>query len=536
MRKVFKIFIGFLIGFVFVTLLVSAFLSNKEKPVSAQEFSATRLVCDEPIPIGEAAELVSEILNTVYKEFRDSQDYLDFAVSHTKEMAAELYVYPETICDFSKCYPRVTNLGPSVTFEIDYFYDTKKISGLCVPLCKALECAGDPCPDLKDHLETTKAAIGQINSSKEIINKIFKDRPDNETMVPVTEDIRKEGEPVGKKITKFEAAKRKLKLAREWLHSAAEEGKRTCVLTDLERKKVEAGELGDRYQMRCTDALEDGVYWPRAWSENCQDDCTEKVPTDKCKTCLAECEGTSALAEINCKIYGTCKSYCQEELTQECIDCLCCKKLSVPTAIIPYGGVVVGEITCQESLSEQECTAWICGGSTFNWVCCHESPLEFYGTSGGFCEMHDILAQSYTVPYPAQRAPQLQELLDCIASTTGEKIPLAKDEPGASSFYGTVFTYDHDFGICNFTRGETICSACSHSRHSCHYGGTEEMGGNEGALAVDFGNENNYKQIKNAAMSCGVPEFLPVDSLVFQHLILYEKDHIHISVPACFGK
>lgn len=350
MRKIYKIFLGSLAGILFLTLLVLAFLSNQKNPASAQEFTLTQITCDEPIPIGEAADLVSEILNTVYKELRDSQDYLDFAVSHTKEMIAELYVYPETICDFSKCYPRVANLGPGVTFEIDYFWDTKKITGFCVPLCKALECAGDPCPDLKDHLETIEAAKGQINSSQEIVNEIF-----TKEDFPVTEEIRKDGD--GAYITKFEAANRKLKLAREWLHSYAEEGKRTCVLTDLERKKVETGELGARYPIRCTDALEQGLYWPRAWSENCQDDCTEKVPTDKCKTCLAKCEGTSALAKINCKIYRDCGSVCQGELTQECLACLCADEEG-------------------KELSEEECVAWICGGSTFNWVCCHEAPLE----------------------------------------------------------------------------------------------------------------------------------------------------------------
>ena len=345
MRKVFKIFLSSLTGVLFLTLLILAFLSNQKNPVSAQEFTLTQITCDEPIPIGEAADLVSEILNTVYKELKDSQDYIDFAVSHTKEMIAELYVYPETICDFSKCYPRVVNLGPGVTLEIDYFWDTKEITGLCVPLCKALECAGDPCPDLKDHLETIKAAKGQINSSQEIINEIFTKKD-----FPVTEEIRKEGD--GAYITKYEAANRKLRLAREWLHSSAEIEKRSCSLSALEREKVEAGELGDRYPMRCVDSLEQRLYWPRAWSESCQDECTEKVPTDKCKICLVKCEGTSALAKINCKIYRDCGNKCQREFTPECKQCLC------------------------EGMSEKECVAWICGGSTSNWVCCHEAPLE----------------------------------------------------------------------------------------------------------------------------------------------------------------
>ena len=347
MRKIFKIFIGFLTGLLALILLVSALLSNKNNPVSAQEFSASRLVCDEPIPIGEATDLVSEILNTVYKELRDSQDYLDFAISHTEEMVAELYVYPETICDFSKCNPRVADTGPSIDFYITIpFWEDKKITGFCTPLCKPLECGGEPCPDLSDNLESIELAKGQINSSQEIINKIF-----TEESFLVTEDIREEAD--GTHITKFEAAQRKLKLAREWLHSTAEEGKRTCSLSTLERKKVAAGELGDRFPMRCSDALEQELYWPRAWSENCQNDCKEG-PTKDCKDCLSLNPGLGAsfLAQVNYKIYGVCGSYCQDEFTPECVTRL-----------------------CADFSSEEECIAWICGGSVFNWVCCHESPL-----------------------------------------------------------------------------------------------------------------------------------------------------------------
>ena len=511
MKKINKIFLSSLIGIIFVTLLVCAFLTKKENPVSAQEFPKLTLVCDEPIPTGEAFQETLSLMTAVYSELKDTRDNLTSAIEQLQSAVSELYGSPEEVCDFSVCQPLVIDQSPDLKLKVSKPWGgTETLVGVHIPLCIPKECIGEPCPDLEDYYDFIKAMKGGIDGSYEKIKEIF-----NTPSVSITEDIKKEGELLGNLITQPEAAKRKLQLAREWLHVTAEIGKRSCSLSYLERKKVEDGELGDRYPVRCTDALEIGVYWPRAWSEKCEEECKEG-PTEDCKTCLAKGEGTSALAQINYRIYSTCGSVCKEELTQECLDCLCCKEFSVPVGISPFGGAVVGEITCKKSLSEKECTAWICGGNYYNYVCCHEGPLEFFTFSGGVCEMPGTLAQTYTVPYPAKRAPQLQTLLDCIEEETGQGLPA---EGQSNDFYGSVFTYDHDFEVCNFTRGERVCSNCSHEIHSCHYGGTA---GNEGALAVDFGNEEN-QAIRNAVQACGVPA----------DRILLEEDHLHISHPDC---
>lgn len=135
-----------------------------------------------------------------------------------------------------------------------------------------------------------------------------------------------------------------------------------------------------------------------------------------------------------------------------------------------------------------------------------------------FCSNPSKIAVCIGVPSIPKRDPLLDKLLDCIEQKIGQNIP---SEWESNNFYGSVFTYDHDHSSCNFTRGQNTCSSkCSHKAFSCHYGG---YSGNNGALAIDFGNENNFEKIKGAAIACGTPE----------NKILNEGDHIHISHSSC---
>lgn len=60
---------------------------------------------------------------------------------------------------------------------------------------------------------------------------------------------------------------------------------------------------------------------------------------------------------------------------------------------------------------------------------------------------------------------------------------------------------------------------CVHACRSCHYGGG--LSGNK-SYAVDFGDEENYEEIKKAAKSC--------DEYTY---VLMEDDHVHISTKSC---
>ncbi len=374
MSKKIKISLYFLMVILVPVLLVSAFLSNQKNKVSAQEFTLTRIVCDEPIPTGEAVEESLKLMTEVYSELQNVRSYLSSAIEQTQSEVSELYKNPEEVCDFSACQPQVIDQAPDFSLKIKLpFKKPKPLVGFHIPLCPVKECIGEPCPDLEDYYKFLETMKGGVEGTYEKVSDIF-----SEKKYKVTEDIRKEGESVGELIRWPEFVRRKLDLAREWLHSAAEKGKRSCSLSEIERKKVEAGELGARYPMRCSDALAQGVYWPKPWSESCRGVC-EKGPIDDCKDCLGQKkpdEEASPLAKINYRIYGTCKKVCgQGKLTQDCIDCLCCDEPSVETSVGPFGIVAVN-IECKKRLSEEECIAWICGGSYYNYVCCHETTLE----------------------------------------------------------------------------------------------------------------------------------------------------------------
>ena len=128
------------------------------------------------------------------------------------------------------------------------------------------------------------------------------------------------------------------------------------------------------------------------------------------------------------------------------------------------------------------------------------------------------LAKCNNVPYLRQNAPILQNFLNC----------LRKDNFN----FGSVYTWDETNDICNYTRGHRywgwgICpnNKCSHTKYSCHYGGRY---GTEGALAVDFGNQNLFYNdvFLNAVKNCSIEEDVDVAVCIY-----FEKDHIHVSFP-----
>jgi hypothetical protein len=139
-----------------------------------------------------------------------------------------------------------------------------------------------------------------------------------------------------------------------------------------------------------------------------------------------------------------------------------------------------------------------------NWytITCKVSTLEeitegtFPITPGGpptvpaLCNNPQQLASSNNEPYPKQDAPALTSLINCIKKEL------------AGQNLGEISTFDKSYELCNYTRGAKTCtSKCSHTVNSCHYGGHS---GNQGALAVDFGNETIGNQIIQAAtQSCG---------------------------------
>jgi len=187
----------------------------------------------------------------------------------------------------------------------------------------------------------------------------------------------------GEKITRADLA---LRMAEQVEVQLTPSTYKSCALSALERKLVADGRIGDVFPLQCKQAYEEGIYWPRQWSMECFKEC-ESGSEDKCIECLAKDPGASAsqLAKINYKIYGTCRDKCgienppdsgkwEWEMTQECQKCLCTIKERI--APVAGSGGITGGAVREKLLSEEACLSWLCGGSSSNWVCCHETILE----------------------------------------------------------------------------------------------------------------------------------------------------------------
>ncbi len=141
---------------------------------------------------------------------------------------------------------------------------------------------------------------------------------------------------------------------------------------------------------------------------------------------------------------------------------------------------------------------------------------------GDICLTPATLATNNSEPYPKKNAPELNSLISCISSRlSGQNL-------------GSQFTYDNSFELCNYSRGQRTCSSCSHAVNSCHYGGRT---GNQGALAVDFGNEAIGNQIVQAAQQCGVPSGKArCENAAGVNVGCAPGSgatHVHVSAPSC---
>lgn len=334
--------------FLSLALILSFLLSENQEEISAQtsfQVISQKIICDEPIPIGNAIETTLSLMTDIYGEFQETRGYLLSAIGHLEAETAELFKNPEEVCDFMLCEPDVSDQGIDGEFKIA---NTEITVETHIPLCHNNPCRGNPCPDLEKYIDEITILRNSVNGCWEKIRDIF-----TIATIPIPENLKEDGES-NILLTKPELASRELRSVRQWLYPTVG-SKRSCSLSELERVKVEAGEMGNIYPMRCTDALNQGTYWPRAWSEECDDECKEG-PTEGCVTCLKTktiTDNSSPLAKINYKIYVDCLTDCEKGIiAPECFKCLC------------------------EDKNERECTSWLCGGSYYNYVCCHEHSLE----------------------------------------------------------------------------------------------------------------------------------------------------------------
>ncbi|MFH0739601.1 MAG: hypothetical protein V1819_01390 [bacterium] len=426
MKKIFKIIVVSLLALGFIGFLAYGYFFKVNRDLSAQTFAPGEgdVICEEVIPIGNSLVAATELYDEVYQAYKNS------AIKNASEQMNALVIALNNegkVCDFDKCAPQADTGGPDATLE------AKPLPGLPgkkltyeVPTCQLKDATGNPCPDLTQFItpgkDTSLDDLAQkLKTQADNIHAIFETKT---AIVPL--GMEEENEVAGKTmISKKDLAMRYINAVETLLTPRPG----SCAVTELERQRIDQNKMGPRYPEQCLEALAKDMYAPKAWSEACKEECA--TFTQECKDCLARCEGNSVYATLNCKIYSTGK---QPEESSKCYQCK-----DNPTTNVPcdekeclsgkYGDDCVFSVNgpsevkschqdltgsgkndkcatikgqskqccgavcadgfntaCKECLcagedpkkplSQEQCLDWICGGSSSNWVCCHEEPIE----------------------------------------------------------------------------------------------------------------------------------------------------------------
>ncbi len=412
----------------FVGFLAVGYWYKTEGPAMAVDYNTnTEIVCEEPIPVGIAIDTTVDFLDQIYQKYQG--DEVKTASKAVDDLMIAIANQDGKVCDFNtECKAQVGTGGPdaSIGGEVALGIGQTRRLTYTVPSCKLKEATGNPCPDLSSYVgEQTPAewaANLKLLSLDGLANSLTSQADNIHGMfavadTPVPYGLGKPDETVGETmITKADLVKRYIADIDSWLTPNPQ--KNTCALSELDRQRIAQGKMGDKYPMQCLEALHQNMYMPKAWSEECQDEC--QTFTQECKNCLAKCNGTSVYASLNCKIYSTgegqkaVNTECNKNLTEDtCVDgCTWGKQFSISLedtcytipqtaigtnpkcAFIPgqskkcCGAVCADgfntqckECLCagedpQKPLSQDQCLDWICGGSRANWVCCHEEPIQ----------------------------------------------------------------------------------------------------------------------------------------------------------------
>jgi len=393
--KTWRIILIVIICLGFVGFLAIGYWFKTEGPVLAQidyNTADTQIVCEEPIPVGIAIDKTVDFLDQVYQRYQG--ETVKDASKQMDDLMGAIAGNDGKVCDFNtECKADVGTLGPDVILragllpgipgQVDYTY--------AVPGCKLNPATGNPCPDLTNSALLLAKSAAALTAQADNIHALFGSK---NAVVP--KGLEQSGETPGEtKISDADLVRRYIdNIDKFWLTPNPQGN--TCALSELDRARIAQGKMGEKYPMQCLDALSKDMYTPKAWSETCQKEC--ETFSQECKNCLAECEGDSVYATLNCKIYSMdpndkcaptkesfgphqcCGQFCADGFNSQCKECLC------------------------EGLTQEQCLDWICGGSKANWVCCHEEPIQnpqYYVASQLFISGGDI---------------------ETITSATGEKV------------------------------------------------------------------------------------------------------------------
>lgn len=373
--------------------------SENLSSVLAQEFVTPEIelqndwVCDEVIPVGNVFNDTKQLMDDVFQEYRNAQVMLDASV---RSMVATIDLMTsksnsEEVCDYNKCVVetrddgQVKNAGPDVVLKVDPgIGGAQDIAKMNVPVCPEVDCGGTPCNNLNVEIKKLKSLRNGFLDAQENVHKMLYAQSEKIGY----DNLRTDYEDPEGPISRPDKIRRGIELVRNWL-TPATGLRRSCAMTESDKAKAEDGRSGSWGPVKCLEARESQAYWPRAWSEKCKDKCTDDYDVSKeCKECLADAKKWapliaqvddslvwwqakknvvsygSILARLNLTMYGECQKDCKgEALSDKCVKCLCEKG------------------TGRKDYTPEQCTAWLCGGSNYNWTCCREQGMSRWQAS-----------------------------------------------------------------------------------------------------------------------------------------------------------
>ncbi len=421
----------YIIVFLILAIILASFsflFPDKKKGVLAQDEEV--LVCREPISIGSSLDATLGAMDVLFKETQNIHREISAQVNAANTALASIGKDAVRCSTSTKvCKAMCPNLSPDIMLEATFlWFITLARWQICLPFCSvAGSCSGKPCPALdkqigliKDSLASTTKAIQKINdvftgSTEQIEEDIMSEKESasfkqclenakswlsDEAIKITKEELEKCIENLGE-ITKIEFAQRKLERTRadfhRWRMSSDDWG------------KVYREEIIPRTAMKCLEALEESFYWPKWWTDDCEEKCKDNPYKTGCQDCLCRgCESTgksdpkrlctdtlttdpnpekcqqcldqslihqySWIKATGCKFYGACRSKCEKAISVqekgECLACLCTGLPAADECVQQHGGGDACDDECEKECKVVACQKWLCGRSMLNWTSC----------------------------------------------------------------------------------------------------------------------------------------------------------------------
>jgi len=261
LKSKFKIVI-LILGLAFIC--ASFIPMNGQENISAQEQS---FVCDTKIPIGEAVDRTSDLLNDMYKELETIYRTIPGQIEFAKQMIAGARKcdldYCKPVCSDTSCYSSQNNnsLCGDFTCEGKCCFPTP----FCEASCEAQTCKGKICPDLQIPNMLVNDAFQDIDNAFEKIKAMYGE--DAEESEEIGSDIRLASEDEDDRLTQEEAIQRKLNKARIEFNN--------CTIPSSKEQDVLSGKIVRTQAVICGNVLSQYGALPAERIEECTEICKE---------------------------------------------------------------------------------------------------------------------------------------------------------------------------------------------------------------------------------------------------------------------